>query len=89
MVLENDVEGIAKLADIHIQKEELGEFTSQFNHILEYFDILDTVSDGEEGVADLVNVLREDEETPSLTQEAACANAHETEDGHIRAPRVM
>ena len=89
MVLENDVEGIAKLADIHIQKEELAEFTSQFNHILEYFDILDTVSEGEGGEADLVNVLREDEVTPSLTQEAACANAHETEDGFIRAPRVM
>ena len=89
MVLENDVEGIAKLADIHIKKEELGEFTSQFNHILEYFDILDTVSDGEEGVADLINVLREDVVTPSLSQESACANAHETEDGHIKAPRVM
>jgi len=89
MVLENDVEGIAKLADIHIKKEELAEFTSQFNHILEYFDILDSVSEGEEGEADLANVLREDEVTPSLTQEAACANAHETEDGFIRAPRVM
>ena len=89
MVLENDVEGIAKLADIQIQKEELAEFTTQFNHILEYFDILDTVSEGEGGEADLVNVLREDEVTPSLSQEAACANAHETEDGFIRAPRVM
>ena len=89
MVLENDVEDIAKLADIQIQKEELAEFTTQFNHILEYFDILDTVSEGEGGEADLVNVLREDEVTPSLSQEAACANAHETEDGFIRAPRVM
>ncbi|MFA5394770.1 MAG: hypothetical protein WC346_01985 [Methanogenium sp.] len=26
---------------------------------------------------------------PSLTQEEACANANETEDGYIRAPRVM
>lgn len=89
MVLENDIEGIAKLADIHIQKEELAEITAQFNQILEYLDVLDTVSEGEEGEADLVNVLREDVVTPSLTQKAASANAHETEDGHIRAPRVM
>ncbi|MBT8507063.1 glutamyl amidotransferase [Methanomicrobiaceae archaeon CYW5] len=89
MVNESDVEGIAKLADISISKEELGAFTSQFNDILEYFDILDQVPPGEEGIPDLENVLREDVVTPSLSQEEATANAGETEDGFIRAPKVM
>ena len=89
MLLENDVEGIAKLADIQIQKEELTEITVQFNQILEYFDMLDSVCEGEVSNSELINVLREDVVIPSLTQEEACANANETEDGYIRAPRVM
>ena len=36
MVLEDEVEGIAKLADISIEKDKLAGFTSQFNNILVY-----------------------------------------------------
>ena len=43
MVTEQDVQHIAELADVGINKEELGTFTSQFNAILDYFDTLDTV----------------------------------------------
>jgi aspartyl-tRNA(Asn)/glutamyl-tRNA(Gln) amidotransferase subunit C len=89
MVTEQDVQHIAGLADIGIDTVELGTFTSQFNAILEYFDILDRVQ-GEGAVTrDLVNVMREDVVEPSLPQEDVLKNAAAREDGFIRAPRVM
>jgi aspartyl-tRNA(Asn)/glutamyl-tRNA(Gln) amidotransferase subunit C len=89
MVSEREVETIAKLADIRIQKEELGVFTVQFNAILEYFDVLDRVEVAGEGSADLINIFREDEVQPSLPVEDVLANAGSTEDTFIKGPRVM
>jgi aspartyl-tRNA(Asn)/glutamyl-tRNA(Gln) amidotransferase subunit C len=89
MVSERDVEHIAELADIGIIKEELDDFTVQFNRILDYFDILDTIEANTGYEPDLYNVLREDVARPSLPQEDALKNAGETEDGFFKAPRVM
>lgn len=89
MVSESDVEHIAELADIGISREELAEFTGQFNEILAYFDILDQVEAGGAWEQDLANVFREDDPEPSLSQEEVLANARQTEDGFFRAPRVM
>jgi aspartyl-tRNA(Asn)/glutamyl-tRNA(Gln) amidotransferase subunit C len=89
MVAERDVLHIAELADIGIIKDELDEFTVQFNKILDYFDILDSV-EGDSGYEqERFNVLREDITRPSLPQEEALKNAGETEDGFFKAPRVM
>jgi aspartyl-tRNA(Asn)/glutamyl-tRNA(Gln) amidotransferase subunit C len=89
MVTEHEVQHIAELADVGINKEELGTFTHQFNAILDYFDILDLVK-GEQAPKDaLVNVMREDETEPPLTQDEVLRNAPATEDGFIKAPRVM
>lgn len=89
MVSEDEVESIAKLADITIEKEKLAGFTSRFNDILEYFDILDQVAQDETAKDDLYNVFREDEVMPSLTQEEALVNSGETEEGYIKSPKVM
>jgi aspartyl-tRNA(Asn)/glutamyl-tRNA(Gln) amidotransferase subunit C len=89
MVSERDVQHIAELADIGIDKEELEEFTGRFNEILEYFDILDQVEAGEAREADLVNIFREDVVESSLPTEEVLANTPEKEDGFFRAPRVM
>ncbi len=89
MVSERDIEHIAELADIGIIKEELAEFTGQFNRILDYFDILDTVEESDGYKQDGYNVLREDVACPSLLQEDALKNAGDTEDGFFKAPRVM
>lgn len=89
MVSERDIEHIAGLADIGIIKEELDEFTVQFNRILDYFDILDTVEGGGGYEQDSYNVLREDVAHTSLSQEDALKNAGDTEDGFFKAPRVM
>jgi aspartyl-tRNA(Asn)/glutamyl-tRNA(Gln) amidotransferase subunit C len=89
MISEKEVEAIANLADITLQKEELANFTSQFNAILDYFEVLDRVREEACGSEDLVNVFREDEVMLSLPQEDVLTNAGSSEDGFIRAPRVM
>ncbi|KUG19658.1 MAG: Asp-tRNA(Asn)/Glu-tRNA(Gln) amidotransferase subunit GatC [Methanomicrobiaceae archaeon] len=89
MVSERDIEHIARLADIGITRDEVAEFTPQFNAILDYFDILDQVEGGEPPAPDAINVWREDEVLPSLTQDEVLGNAGASEDGFVKAPRVM
>ncbi|MFA5331607.1 MAG: Asp-tRNA(Asn)/Glu-tRNA(Gln) amidotransferase subunit GatC [Methanoregula sp.] len=89
MVSEKDVEHIGELADIGIDAAELATFTGQFNAIVEYFDVLDTVHGDGAATRDLYNILRDDEVEPSLPQDVAIQNAGAKEDGFIKAPRVM
>jgi aspartyl-tRNA(Asn)/glutamyl-tRNA(Gln) amidotransferase subunit C len=89
MVTEKDIAHIAELADLGIESGELGTFTHQFNDILEYFDILDQVPEGGPVPRELVNVMREDVVEPSLPHEDVVRNAGASEDGFIKAPRVM
>jgi aspartyl-tRNA(Asn)/glutamyl-tRNA(Gln) amidotransferase subunit C len=89
MVTEQEVQHIAGLADIGINTEELGTFTSRFNAILDYFDVLDRVQGEMTITRDLSNVMREDIVEPSLPQEEVLKNAAGQENGFIKAPRVM
>jgi aspartyl-tRNA(Asn)/glutamyl-tRNA(Gln) amidotransferase subunit C len=89
MVTEHDVQHIAELADVGIDKDELADFTHQFNAILDYFDTLDMVKGNSAVKSELFNVLREDVVEPSLPQEDVLKNAPAQEDGFIKAPRVM
>jgi aspartyl-tRNA(Asn)/glutamyl-tRNA(Gln) amidotransferase subunit C len=89
MITEKEIEHIAELADIGISKEEISEFTSQFNAILDYFEILNTVEGESAPESGMVNVFREDEPRPSLPQKKVLENAGSTENGFIKAPRVM
>lgn len=89
MATEQEVHHIAELADVGIDTGELGTFTHQFNAILEYFDVLDRVTGDTAVPTDLVNVMREDVPEPSLSREDVLRNAAATEDGFIKAPRVM
>jgi aspartyl-tRNA(Asn)/glutamyl-tRNA(Gln) amidotransferase subunit C len=89
MITEKEIEHIAELADIRISKEEISEFTSQFNAILDYFEILNTVEGESAPESGMVNVFREDEPRPSLPQKKVLENAGSTENGFIKAPRVM
>jgi aspartyl-tRNA(Asn)/glutamyl-tRNA(Gln) amidotransferase subunit C len=89
MVTEKEVQHIAGLADIGINTEELGAFTSRFNAILDYFDVLDRVQGEGAASCDLSNVMRDDVVEPSLPREEVLKNAAANEDGFIKAPRVM
>jgi aspartyl-tRNA(Asn)/glutamyl-tRNA(Gln) amidotransferase subunit C len=89
MISPDDVEKIANLADISLSRDRLGEFTREFNAILDYFEILDTVREeaGERGGE--FNIMREDEIAPSLPQGEVLSLPHDSEEGFIKAPRVM
>ncbi|QYZ80027.1 Asp-tRNA(Asn)/Glu-tRNA(Gln) amidotransferase subunit GatC [Methanofollis formosanus] len=89
MVSETEVAHIAILADIGISNEELAEFTGQFNAILEYFDLLDQVEAGERPEAGTTNVFRDDDIVASLPLDDVVKGAAESEDGYIKAPRVV
>jgi aspartyl-tRNA(Asn)/glutamyl-tRNA(Gln) amidotransferase subunit C len=89
MATEQEVLHIAELADVGINTEELTAFTHQFNAILDYFDVLDRVTGDTAVTRELINVMREDRAEPSLPREEVLRNAAATEDGFIKAPRVM
>ena len=74
MVSPDDVEKIANLADISLSRDRLGEFTREFNAILDYFNVLDTVREEAGEMRGEFNVMREDEITPSLPQGADSAD---------------
>jgi aspartyl-tRNA(Asn)/glutamyl-tRNA(Gln) amidotransferase subunit C len=82
-----EVRHVADLARVGLDDEEVERFTDQFADILDYFETLDEVPEIERE-ADLVNVMRPDEEHESLSQEEALANAPETENGYFKGPNV-
>lgn len=89
LVSEEEVLHIAALADVGIGQGELAEFTQQFNAILDYFGVLDAVEGGKTGANEPFNVMRDDEVCPSLPQDEVARIAGATEDGFVKAPRVM
>lgn len=89
MVSKEDVAHIATIADIGVDESELELFTDQFNAILDYFDVLDSVPVGGDAAPLRANVFRDDEVVPSLPHDEVLMNATDPEDGFIRAPRVI
>ncbi|RQG91591.1 Asp-tRNA(Asn)/Glu-tRNA(Gln) amidotransferase subunit GatC [Natrarchaeobius halalkaliphilus] len=82
-----EVRHVAELARVDLADDEVDQFTRQFADILEYFDTLDEVPEIDRD-ADLVNVMRPDEERDSFESDAALRNAPETEDGYFKGPNV-
>ncbi|QWC19938.1 Asp-tRNA(Asn)/Glu-tRNA(Gln) amidotransferase subunit GatC [Halorubrum sp. 2020YC2] len=82
-----EVRHVADLARVRLADDEVDEFAAQFGDILEYFEALDEVPETERE-EELVNVMRPDEIEEGLSQEAALANAEETEDGFFVGPKV-
>jgi len=91
MITKNDVLHIAQLCDVGIDETEIAQFADQFSKILEFWSILDELTESNESrrIPNLSNVFREDIVTPSLSQEEALANADDATDGYFKAPRVM
>ena len=88
----DEVLHVAKLARLALSEQEIEKFREQLSAILE---AVGKVSELDlEGVPatshplDLVNVLAEDEPVPSLSREAALANAPDPEDGFFGVPPV-
>ncbi|MFB6166012.1 MAG: Asp-tRNA(Asn)/Glu-tRNA(Gln) amidotransferase subunit GatC [Haloarculaceae archaeon] len=82
-----EVRHVASLARVDLDDDEVERFTEQFGDILAAFETLDEVPEVDRE-ADLVNVMRPDEERECLDREDALRNAPETEAGFFKGPKV-
>jgi aspartyl-tRNA(Asn)/glutamyl-tRNA(Gln) amidotransferase subunit C len=93
MPVDIDIDHVAKLARLQLTDEEKERLRDQLGAILEH-----AAKVGEVAAEDVpptahaipsANVLRPDVPEPTLTHEAALANAPEAEDGRFKVPRIV
>ncbi|MDQ0300484.1 aspartyl-tRNA(Asn)/glutamyl-tRNA(Gln) amidotransferase subunit C [Salibacterium salarium] len=92
-ISKDQVRHVAHLARLSVTEDEVDTFTEQLDAIIgfaEQLNELDTENvEATTHVLDIHNVLREDEERPSLTREEALKNAPDQEDGQVKVPSVL
>ena len=88
-----EVEHVADLARLALTAEEKERFREQLSSILEYAGRLQELNTAEipptAAVLSLSNVLRDDEERPSLPVEDVLFNAPAAAEGHFQVPVVL
>jgi aspartyl-tRNA(Asn)/glutamyl-tRNA(Gln) amidotransferase subunit C len=93
MISREEVQHVARLARLHLTDGELERMREQLDAILAYIDKLRELDvEGVEPTAHavpLVNVMRDDEPAPCLSQEAALANAPDPAGEFFRVPRII
>lgn len=91
---EKDVRGIATYARIGLTDEEVTEMTVDLNNIIESlkpiteYD-LEGVEPTFHPIGNLSNVMREDVEGESFTQEVALENTPKQQDGSFLIPSIL
>lgn len=91
---EKDVRGIATYARIGLTDEEVTEMTVDLNNIIESLKPiteynLEGVEPTFHPIGNLSNVMREDIEGESFTQEVALENAPKQQDGSFLIPAIL
>ena len=91
---EREVRGIAEYARIGLSGEELSEMTVDLNNIIETLQSikqldLEGVEPTFHPIGRLSNVMREDVETESFTQQVALENAPKQQDGSFLIPSIL
>ena len=91
---EREVRGIAEYARIGLSGEELSEMTVDLNSISETLQAikqrdLKGVEPTFHPIGSLSNVMREDVETESFTQQVALENAPKQQDGSFLIPSIL
>lgn len=93
MITKEVVEHVAWLARVRLSDEEKEKFARQLSRIIDYFNMISRVDTSNVEptfhVLELCNVFREDEEAESLPQDVVVRSAHESEDGFIKAPKIL
>lgn len=92
-ISKDDVLHVANLARLRLTDEEVETYTKQLSDILEFagkLNELDTENvEPTSHSFKVVNVMREDEERPSVSRKDALRNAPDSEDGQIKVPAVL
>ena len=93
MPVEIDVEHVARLARLGLNREELDRFRAQLAVILEHAErVREVVAEDVPPTAQPLpqhNVFRDDEPWQCLPQDVALAGAPEVEDGRFKVPRII
>ena len=93
MLSREEVQHVARLARLHLSDDELERMRVQLDAILAYIDKLKELDvEGVEPTSHavpLVDVMRDDVNTPCLPQEAALANAPDRAGEFFRVPRII
>lgn len=92
----NEVEYVAKLANLAISEEEKNTFIGQLNSILEYVEQLNTVDTSQvEPTAQVVYTkagaesMRDDSPRVTFSHEDSLQNAPSKGAGHFKVPKVI
>ncbi len=89
----DEVRKVARLARLELEDSEIEIQAVHLNQLLAQFEVLGNIQVG--GIdptshnIPMFNVLRDDVAKPSLTREAALANAPEARDGCFIVPRIV
>jgi len=90
---EIDIDYVAKLANLPLTPQEKKVFAKQLTDILDYFSQLSEVKTESieliDHITGLVNIQREDQATPSITQKDALANAPKTNNGFFEVDAIF
>ncbi|MBI2613691.1 MAG: Asp-tRNA(Asn)/Glu-tRNA(Gln) amidotransferase subunit GatC [Candidatus Levybacteria bacterium] len=88
-----NVPHIAKLANLPLKPQEKDKFEKQLSEILSYVEKLSEVdtkdSETTSQVTGLENITREDEVSPSLTQEEALSNTKNKHNGLFKVKAIL
>ncbi len=92
-ITKDDALHVAALSRVNLTAEEAEQFTEQLAKILGFVGKLNELNtdnvEPTSHVLPITNVLRQDLNRPSLTNEAVLKNAPEHEEGHIVVPAVL
>ncbi|MFZ4453494.1 Asp-tRNA(Asn)/Glu-tRNA(Gln) amidotransferase subunit GatC [Salibacterium aidingense] len=92
-ITKEQVRHVAHLARLSVTEEEAATFTEQLDAIIEFAEQLNELEtenvEPTTHVLDIHNVLRKDEQRPSLDREEALKNAPDQEDGQVKVPSVL
>lgn len=93
MPVEIDIAKVANLARLALTDEELVEYGSQLEDILEHAERVQALpTEGVEPTSHplpLVNGFRPDEVVPSLDRDSFLGEAPDSDDGQFRVPRIL
>lgn len=88
-----NVPHIAKLANLPLKKEEIEKFEKQLAETLDYVAELEEIDTKNvkptSQVTGLENVVREDETSPSISQEEALSNTKDKHNGMFKVPAIL
>ena len=93
MINEETVKHVSEIARLELTTEEVSTFAKQLSEVVENFKVLDEVSvkDVEPSFHPIrtENVLREDEIKECLDNKTVISTAVHSEDGFIKAPKIV